>query len=301
MIKLAARATIFICLLCLPMMTIGCQSLGGAAYTQAVSRPAHPSFVTREQLTAALARSEEGESTRPRLSGHQFSGVVPHHLTAGHMIAGYFAGLVPQHPDLLILVGPNHDNRGGKVITGYYSWQTPTGLVSTEEEAVKHLIDQGLAVRDDVTLASEHSIGNLMPFISHYLPRTKVVPLIFHHDVTLEEVDRLLQGLKPYLRQGTVLVASVDFSHYLTRRKAEAKDIATLSYMQRFDYSTLFRLGDDHLDSPASLASAFRLAEMRGIKKFTVLDHNNSGNIMNNDLMETTSYFSLAFTDNADA
>ena len=92
-------------------------------------------------------------------------------------------------------------------------------------------------------------------------------------------------------------MASVDFSHYLTGREAKNKDAQTLMHMRNFDYPTLFRLGDDHPDSPASLAMAFRHAENRGIKEFRVLDHTNSGFIMNNDLMETTSYFTLVFTE----
>ncbi len=285
------RVLNWITLIGLLFLLVGCQEVGNNE-SRVTANPAHSSFVTRQELAQALnlAKAESLET-----AGHKISGVVPHHLVAGHLIADYFAALSQQRPELIIIVGPNHENRGGRVITGLYDWQTPEGLVKTEAEVVKGLLANNLAVRDEKVLAGEHSIGSLVPFVGYYLPQAKVVPIILHHGVTLREVDKLLTGLKPYLNEETVLVASVDFSHYLTRREAELKDEETLIHMRNFDYSTIFRLGDDHLDSPASLALAFRRAEAQGIKEFFILDHTNSGVIMNNDLMETTSYFTLAF------
>ncbi len=275
------------------LLLTGCQEVGDDS-TSRRPNPAYPSFVTCQELADALGSAKPGPTAD---IGHQVSGVVPHHLVAGHLIADFFAGLSEQSPELIIIAGPNHENRGGKVITGFYDWQTPGGTVKTDQRVVEGLLDQHLAVQDETVLAGEHSIGSLVPFVHHYLPQAKIVPLILHHGVTLSEVDKLLTGLTPYLNEKTVLVASVDFSHYLTRREAETKDSQTLIHMRNFDYGALFRLGDDHLDSPASLALAFRLAENRGIKEFQVLDHTNSGIIMNNDLMETTSYFTLVFAE----
>lgn len=271
------------------MLLTGCQQVedNKASYRP---NPAHPSFVTRHELADALGSAKPGPV---EVRGHQVSGVAPHHLVAGHLIADYFAGLSRQSPEVIIIVGPNHENRGGKIITGFYDWQTPDGKVKIESRVVKGLLDGHLAVQDEKVLAAEHSIGSLVPFVHHYLPQARIVPIILHHGVTLGEVDKLLNEIEPYLNDKTVLVASVDFSHYLTSREAENKDTQTLIHMRNFDYPTLFRLGDDHLDSPASLALAFRLAENQGVRDFQILDHTNSGIIMNNYLMETTSYFTL--------
>jgi len=273
------------------LLLTGCQQVGENSSGERPN-PAHPSFVTRQELADALGSAKSGPV---EIRGHQVSGVVPHHLVAGYLIADYFAGLSRQNPEVIIIVGPNHENRGGKIITGFCGWQTPEGKVKTESRVVEGLLDGHLAVQDEAVLAAEHSIGSLVPFVHHYLPQAKIVPIILHHGVTFGEVDNLLNGLKPYLNDKTVLVASVDFSHYLISREAENKDTQTLIHMRNFDYPTLFNLGDDHLDSPASLALAFRHAENQGIKDFQVLDHTNSGVIMNNDLMETTSYFTLVF------
>lgn len=258
------------------------------------TNPSHPSsFVSRQDLYSLLDKEKPAKSVP---AGRVVAAVAPHHLVAGQLIVELMQAMAKDNPELVIVVGPNHPNSGGKVITGFYDWQTPEGRVKTEGKVVGVLIEKGLAVKDEDVLAKEHSIGTHMPFIRHYLPEARVVPIILHHDVSLNEVDGLVAALEPYINEKTVILSSVDFSHYLKRQEAEAKDRETLALMKAFNYSTLFRLGNDYLDSPASLAFAFRRAQKEGIEEFTLLDNTNSGIIMKNDLIETTSYFTLVFT-----
>lgn len=286
-----------ICFCCLLLLPAGCSE--GAKTGEIKSRgkveivSTNPSFVTRQELNSILASSSKKPSS---LEGRIISAVVPHHLVAGHLLVNALETLDQQEPGLVILVGPNHFNKGGKAITGYNGWQTPEGVVQTEESAVRHLLEKGLAVRDEEILSGEHSVGALVPLIQHYLPKARIVPIVLHHDVSLQEVDALLNTLEPFLDEKAVLLSSVDFSHYLTRSEAQAKDMETIRYMKDFDYAALYRLGNDYLDSPASLSAAFRLAEKRGIKEFSVLDNTNSGIILQNDFIETTSYFTLVFS-----
>lgn len=266
---------------------------GGVQKPRAESlQPAHSStFVSPQELRHYLSL----KSQAPRLFKPLREGVVPHHLLAGRLIADFMAALEPQQPELIILVGPNHYNNGSKIITGYANWQTPEGTVETKEEVVRALVEKGAAVLDEDTLAHEHSIGVVLPFLRHYLPQAKVAPLILHHGVTLAEADGLLDVLEPFLQEGAVLVASVDFSHYLIRSQAEEMDHRTLQVIRRFDYETLFHLNSDYLDSPASIALILRAAQRRDRQDFTVFAHTNSGEILKNDSSETTSYFTGGF------
>ena len=159
----------------------------------------HPSFVTRQELNSILAKSIEKLTS---IEGRVVSAVMPHHLLAGHLIAEALEILVPQQPEVVIIIGPNHFNRGGKVITGLYGWQTPLGTVSPEVDIVSFLLEKGLAVRDEEALSNEHSVGAIVPLLKYYLPQTKIVPIILHYDVSLKEVDTLLQMLEPFLEIG---------------------------------------------------------------------------------------------------
>lgn len=274
------------------MLFAGCGK-NTTEYNRENYKLAQESFVTQKEFYKIVSV----QSQKPDFKGTVLGGTVPHHLLAGRMIKDFMEALAEQEPELIILVGPNHYNLGGKIITGLYDWQTPDGLVRTDEQLVKLLLEEKIAVRDEKVLAKEHSIGNLVPFIKHFSPDTRVVPLILHHDVSLTEVEKMLDFLEPLLDgKNGFLLASVDFSHYLNRIQAQEKDSFTLQVMRNFDYPTLFHLGNDHLDSPASLATVFRYAERKGIREFQVLENTNSGVILKNDLQETTSYFTLAFT-----
>lgn len=285
------RYLILLC--CVLTLLIGCsRDIKTRERVEVIST--HPSFVTEKELNSILKEKSEKISY---VEGRVVSTVVPHHLVAGHLIVKAVKRLIPQQPEVLILVGPNHFNKGGRIITGLNGWRTPTGVMNVQSDIVKFLLQRGFAVRDEETLSMEHSIGALVPLLKYYLPEAKVVPIVLHYDVKLEEVEVLLQSLEPFLDDKAVVISSVDFSHYLTRSQAQAKDQETLRHMKNFDYPTIFRLGNDYLDSPASLAASFRLAEKRGIKEFTLLENTNSGIILQNDFIETTSYFTLVFTD----
>lgn len=290
--KWIALGMILLC--CILILVMGCsRDTKKGERVEVIST--HPSFVTEKELHSILALTKTKET--PQIEGRIVSAVVPHHLVASHLIVDVIEKLVPQTPKVVIVVGPNHFNSGGRIITGFNSWLTPTGKMDAQSDIIKFLLEKGMAVRDEETLSKEHSIGALVPFLKYYLPKAKIVPIVLHYDVKLQEVDSLLQTLEPFLDEETVIISSVDFSHYLTRSQAQAKDQETIKHMNNFDYATIFRLGNDYLDSPASLAAAFRISEKRGIKEFTVLDNTNSGIILQNDFIETTSYFSLVFSD----
>ncbi|HHX24950.1 MAG TPA: AmmeMemoRadiSam system protein B [Thermoanaerobacterales bacterium] len=224
-----------------------------------------------------------------------YGAVVPHHMLAHKLISEVFMLLQKNPPPLLIFLGPNHENRGNKILTSSLGWQTPFGTVEVEQKCISQLLATNLVKREDHVFTSEHSIGNLMPFVKYYLPNTKVVPIIYHHDVSKKEAAQLARHLGKLAEDGAVIIASVDFSHYLTRKEAEQKDIETLKIMEEKNLDTLFTLGNDHLDSPAALGTLFLTMECLGVNNFTLLGHTNSGILLENDLIETTSYITLLF------
>ncbi|MEW6662399.1 MAG: AmmeMemoRadiSam system protein B [Bacillota bacterium] len=254
---------------------------------------AHGSVFVEPQEFFRLVSRVKSE-TRP-MPGKVVGGVVPHHLLAGDMIGSLFSLLVEEPPATVAVVGPNHFAAGGRILTGRYGWETPSGVVQPDLTAIQYLLDSGLVALDDQVLSGEHSIGAVVPFLKHYLPEARVIPLILQADVTLAEVSRLAQLLLSIPGGPPLIVASVDFSHYLTRPEADRKDRETLAALRAFDLPRLFTMGNDHLDSPPAIGLLFQAMAEKGIKTFDVLAHNNSGVILGNDLIETTSYFTLAF------
>lgn len=254
------------------------------------SRATHPNNFFDPQYFNPHA-SEEEEISGGRICG----AVVPHHLLAHRLIAEVYLQLQKNPPSLLILLGPNHQNRGTRILTSGLGWQTPFGTVEADQEVVEQLLGTHTVKKDDHAFTEEHSMGNLMPFVKYYLPNTKVVPIIYHHVVSKKEAVLMANHLTKLVEDGAVIIASVDFSHYLTRREAEEKDEKTLKVMREKNLDTLFTMGNDYLDSPAALGTLFFAMENQGIQDFTLLEHTNSGILIGNDMIETTSYMTMLF------
>lgn len=222
-------------------------------------------------------------------------GVIPHHLVAGYMIADFFNMLSGQDIERVILIGPNHYVRGPRIITSKYPWQTAYGILEEDDELIDVLIKSGIAHVNEEVMTDEHSIAGLIPYIKYYLPEAKIVPLILHWDISLREAENLSHLLTQYVGKKSVIVASVDFSHYLTMEEAQVKDRETLKAIQASDYELLFNMGNDHLDSPASIGILLQAMKGLGAENLTVLHHSNSGIVLGRYVEETTSYFTLVY------
>jgi AmmeMemoRadiSam system protein B len=237
----------------------------------------------------------DGCENKPPIFDKIHGVVVPHHLLAHKLISRVFSQISGQKPSLLILLGPNHYNEGARILTSSWDWQTPFGTVETDRDTVNKLLASSMVKRDEAVFENEHSIGNLMPFIKYYLPDAKVVPIILHHDVNQKEAKSISKQLSGLVEEGAIIIASVDFSHYLTRQEAEKKDGETIDVLKANDLARLFSMGNDHLDSPAALGTLFMTMEDQDIRDFTILDNTNSGILLDNDMIETTSYMIIIF------
>jgi len=247
-------------------------------------------FFDSRYFTQEPPEVEEAPSTRI------YGTVVPHHLLAYKLIAQIFCQLEVQKPPLIILIGPNHFNQGDRIVTSAWGWQTPFGVVEADSETVDHLVGTNLVKVDDSVFVTEHSMGNLMPFIKYYLPEAKVVPIIFHHDLTKEEAVLLSQELANLAEEKeAVIMASIDFSHYLTNKEAQLKDEETLEVIKTKNIARLLTLGDANLDSPGALATMLLTMEKLRVEDLEVLQHTNSGLLIGNNLIETTSYMTFVF------
>ncbi len=243
---------------------------------------------------ATFARAVRDAPAPPPLAGEIAGGIIPHHWLAGHLITGFFAALAAQEqpPQTVILIGPNHYNAGrARALTSDLPWATPFGLVEPDSQRVDTLVQAGLVEIGGDVLTPEHSVAGIMPAIARYLPDARVVPIILAGGFSLGEAERLAGALAPMLDGQTVLVASVDFSHYLVQSEAQARDILTLRAIRALDSGLLFTLGNDYLDSPPSIAVLLESMRALGNDEFVLVANTNSGALASDELLPTTSYF----------
>lgn len=268
------------------------ESISGSENTTRVKQSHSLIFFDEKSFNLAVAKEENSLPFNYPVSG----GIIPHHLFPSFIIANFFSRLAHQAPKTIILVGPNHFERGQfKVLTSLFAWQTPFGQVEPNKTIVDDLLRKELAKVDEEVLPNDHSLAAIMPFIKYYMPNSTVVPLLLSGTLTQDEAEILSGELKNFIDKNVVVVTPVDFSHYLNNKQAQEKDKLTLEIIKNFDYRQLFTLNNDYLDSPPSIATLLFIMQKLKTTELELLYHTNSGEIQNNDSIQTTSYFSIAF------
>jgi len=113
--------------------------------------------------------------------------------------------------------------------------------------------------------------------------------------LTEYESEVLASSLSNFITKDIVVIASVDFSHYLTSAQAKEKDIITFQILKEFDYKRLYLLNNDYLDSPPSIGVLLMIMQKLETTKMDLLFHTNSGELQNDEYIQTTSYFSITY------
>ncbi len=217
------------------------------------------------------------------------SAVVPHHLLAGHYLAKFFHALRDQRPPVVVILGPNHPQRGSyPIVTSEWNWQTPEGILDRNQRIIQALTARGLAIADEKIIATEHTIGAVVPFIKHTWPNAELVPLILKENTPSATIQALAQKLKDLLPPGSLVLASVDFSHYLPEPVANFHDELAANILATANPA---RLGQIEVDSPKSLALLLTYNQLQQAQQFTQFSHSNSASIIGDPtIAETTSH-----------
>jgi len=227
-------------------------------------------------------------------------GVVPHHLLARDMIASFFSAVSKAAPDAetVFVLGPNHNRAGSRrVHTGTWSWETDFGLLEADTDAACHIAAASGAGADFDLLRIEHSVAALAPYIKYFMPSAKIVPMLLHGDLSIEESENLARAIFEAGRgKSWIAVASIDFSHYLAAEEADRMDEITLKAVIDRNFFALSRMGNDNLDCPPAMIALLKLMELEGADGPRVIGHSNSARIAGlSDGSGVTSYFAMIF------
>lgn len=223
-------------------------------------------------------------------------GIVPHHLAVGFIISDFFKKLSVQDPKTIFLIGPNHFEKGKfMALTSLYNWKTEFGIVEADHLIIKELLASHLLEVDEETLPLDHSLSGLMTYIKYYIPKARVVPILLSSRFSIEDSKTISNSLYKLIKKDAVILASVDFSHYLIGTKAQDRDTLTLKVMKEYNYDKLYSMNNDFLDSPPSIGTLLMTMQKQNAKNFDIQFNTNSGKLQNNNTIPTTSYFSIFY------
>lgn len=256
---------------------------GGATSTSTI---AHSSYFAKSDFyNEAFATASSSAN-----SEHVYGGILPHHLLVKDQIASFLDGLSGQNYDTVIVIGPNHFEVGKDVLTSKADWQTPYGTLASDKPLIEKL---GLVV-DESPFVNEHSISGLVAFIKKSLPKTKIVPIILRVGVNATTVNELALSIKRSVDPNkTLVLASVDFSHYQPLPVADYHDEFSRAVIEGFDFRRIARL---EVDSPASLGVVMRYTSEVGAQQARLLVSTNSGRLQPSTANYTTSHNFYYFT-----
>lgn len=196
------------------------------------------------------------------------AGVVPHHLLAESIIEDFFNYILSKgKPETIVLLSPDHFN-----------------AVSSE-----FITDPSSAIKLD------HGITNLIPFIQKYFPDSLIKPFIIPQDVSLEKAEQFAVSLDSQSSSSTIVIASVDFSHYLPASAAYFHDVKSVRTLINFERESFENI---EVDSWQALYIARLFAGLRGKESPKIIAHKNSYDFFESEKRkneENTSYFSVVF------
>ncbi|GAH69508.1 unnamed protein product, partial [marine sediment metagenome] len=206
-----------------------------------------------------------------------------------------------EKPKTIVILSPDHFQSG--ILMESNSFIT-IGLEGDDEKFNNLKVDTLLSGKlfkenkmalNNSTVITEHGVTALLPYIKKYFPETNILPILIPADITKEQVEQLVKTIDENTLLNTIVVASVDFSHYLPSRAADFHDTKSIRVLLNFEKENFKNI---EVDCWQALYAVRLFAKLRQKETPHIIAHKNSADFLNLELEETTSYFSVVFREN---
>jgi len=204
---------------------------------------------------------------------------LPHHNLVQATRQEFLQSIAAKRPvtNKIILIGPDHFSiNQQQILSSSEDWNLSTGTFVYEK-----LFDLPNA---NLVLKNDHAIYNPLADLKNYFPKASVYPILIGQKVDTNTLDTLVSQIIKICDSNCLLVASVDFSHYLPATLAEVHDAFTINNLHNLDSQNILKA---EVDSPQSLYILTRFSQL---KKFNLFAHTNSGYLSQNPDTETTTH-----------
>jgi MEMO1 family protein len=197
---------------------------------------------TREEIFSQITSIERQHRYGEPLDkgGRIIGAVLPH---AGHIYSGYQTIPFFQHiraqgisPETFIILHPNHTGAGADVaLDTHDAWKNAVGTVAIDTElsnALPYPADRSAHI-------NEHSAEVIVPFIQYYYQdrAVKIVPVCIRKQTsaTAGKLARDLHAAIKSTGRSVLIIASSDFSHFLSPERGYAHDQLVLEQIENRD------------------------------------------------------------------
>lgn len=213
--------------------------------------------------------------------------VVPH---AGYMYSGQTAAhsfrQLPGGTEKVIILGTAHRYPlKGASVQDYDFYNSPLGKVKVSSD-IKSILTEKCVVSVEEADYEEHSIEIEIPFLQRVLGQFEIIPII----VGKVNSTEFSEVLEKYFTDKTVIVASVDLSHFHGYNDAKQLDKYSIDCILNLDAEGI---DDAEIDSPYAIKALLELAKRKNWKT-KLLDYKNSGDVMR-DKGKVVGYSAIVF------
>jgi poly-gamma-glutamate synthesis protein (capsule biosynthesis protein) len=216
-------------------------------------------------------------------------GVVSHHVpTTIPTLADFYIRLRnTRSVKTFVILGPDHtDASMGDINVSKADFVMPFGTLKPDLNLIAKLEKSGYAVNDEKPFDQEHSVGSQMLLISKLFPDARIVPIILRSSLTNETAKAFGRVLAQSVDENTFIVASVDFSHYLSERQARPIDYLSANVLGALNLNSTNLI---EADSVQSLTTLMSYLDAKGASQYADLQIRNTGDY-NDDKDYTTGY-----------
>ena len=217
--------------------------------------------------------------------------VSPH---AGYPFSGKTAGAAYSEvviPDRVVILGPNHWGTGEPfAIMTKGVWQMPFGDVPIDVDLAQSIQEEcDLLKEDPQAHEREHSLEVQVPFLQHFNPQVKIVPIVLGSQ-DLKKLRRLGRAIAKSIKDSdsnVLIVASTDMSHTRNsnskmQQLKKKNDMAALEAVTALDEENFLDVVDQlgvTMCGHAAVAAAIAAAKKLGASKGTLVRYSTSYDI----------------------
>jgi hypothetical protein len=274
---------IFITTVCIVLFSCGSSFSSEEVRKSAVSGTFYPSDAKELAATVDAFLKNVKKSDK---KGDILALIVPHagYMYSGQVAAYSFKQLEETDFKNIIIISPSHYvGFDGISVYDRGFFETPLGRIRINEELAGRIISKSSRfIFYPEAHRKEHAIEVELPFLQRvYKDKTfSIVPIVMGNPV-MKDVRILGDALYDEVDKDTLLIISVDLSHYHQYDKAVRLDTNGISAVEQLDAKRLLeqiKNADTEIDAPIAVLAAIMLANRRDAKA-AVLKYANSGDV----------------------
>jgi len=246
------------------------------------------------------------EDSPPALRDEVLGVIVPH---AGYDYSGRIAAEIYrlseiQNIESCIILGPNHQGRGGMGIAIFAKggFETPLGTLFVDEALAGAILNRNhQSVFSKEAHEGEHSIEVQIPFLQMLNSSLKIVPIVmsdYRYETCRQLALAIQEARAEFSNKKILIMASTDFSHYHTYEQAVEMDNLAVHLIEEIDTAGLFESAEAGAVELCGLGPALVLMmvlQKMGAIQVHTLRYANSGDVTG-DRTNVVGYVAMVFS-----